>query len=108
MITVTAVRRFNLRENGTAMLCELVRELDLPAMPQRGDALEMVDGSGDVHVATIRMLAYPSPRQPGVYGVSITVRCVTEPPERMAPALATGWQKLCAVADPLPDPPRAA
>ncbi|PYM93254.1 MAG: hypothetical protein DME04_11915 [Candidatus Rokuibacteriota bacterium] len=45
-------------------------------------------------VATMRMVAYWSPRQPGVYPVGVEIVFGAEPAERLPDALAAGWVRL--------------
>ena len=90
MISVLVVRRF--KTHGPSI--EVARVLDLPSLPLHGYQLVFEDGSGEAGVAAMRMRAWPSPRDPGVYPVAVEIRTGTEPVERLEPALLAGWTRL--------------
>ena len=90
MIAARVVRRFNVREKGTAKLVELARVVDVPAVPPHGTVLMFEDGT-EAGVAATRMLTWASPRAPGVYPASLEIKTATEPGGRLEAARKAGW-----------------
>jgi hypothetical protein len=95
MITALIVRRFNVKENGTAINVEVAGLVDLPVLPPHGVVLDFQDGTGEAHVVVARIKAWPSPRPPGVYPVPYEIRTSTEPGSRLERVLdEPGWKRL--------------
>lgn len=91
MIAIRGRRRF---KNGSANVIEVVRLLDVPALPLHGFLIEFSDGTGVAGVAAMRMIAYPSPRAPGLYPIGVEIIFGAEPIERLSSALEAGWTQI--------------
>src|SRR5262245_47640055 len=91
VIAIRARRRF---KTGDTTVVEVVRLLEVPALPPHSFLVEFADGTGAAGVAAMRMTAYPSPRAPGLYPISIESIFGAEPPERLPSVLEAGWTRI--------------
>jgi hypothetical protein len=104
-VGVLVVRRFNVKANGLATIEQVVKQLELPALPSRDMVLDFNDGTVDAVVSMVRLSAMGA-QPPAVGPPRVEIRTRTEEEEGAAldVALAAGWVRL---AEPVSLEPRS-
>ena len=96
MLPCLVIRRFKNTKPGEPVT-EVVRTFDLPLSPSHGMILDFDDGTPEATVSIVRLKCYRN-RPPGIYGVSVQLRCTLEPAAALDAVLLAGWVKLEAAA----------
>lgn len=92
-ITALVIRRFNVKADGVASITQVVKSLELPALPSPGTLLDFADGTGAAPISMISMHALGR-QPPPVAAPRVQLRMKTEPGDRLQPALDAGWVAL--------------
>lgn len=92
-ITVLVIRRFGVKVNGVASVEQVVKSLELPALPSPGTLLDFADDTGASPISMISMHAMGA-QPPALAPPRVELRCKTEPGDRLRPALEAGWAPL--------------
>jgi len=92
-LTVLVIRRFGVKANGVASIAQVVKSLELPALPCRDVVLDFADGTGEALVSTVRMRAMGE-HPPAVGPPRVEIKMRTEDGAGLVCVLKAGWAPL--------------
>lgn len=92
-ITALVIRRFNVKANGVASVEQVVKQVELPALPCRDVVLDFADGTGEALVSTVRMRASGA-QPPALAPPRVEIKTRTEDGAGLVLALKAGWAAL--------------